>query len=239
MSVAEERHEAAIAVAMHQHAHLGRLGDGLGRHGIARLVDGAEIFAVDVGVRGVLACQHGVGLGAGRDQDGARRQGRRDLLAALLALDLERRAMAVGVDLDRHGRQAFGEADVLLQCLVHFLVVERIGRRIDQSAAIGDSDAAPAIDQPGDGRRALLARGRRALFADSLGVGDELIADLTLLPAPAGPHHRLAALGDQRLVTGQELLDLQRIIGERLGRRVDRRQAATAGWRSNPSWRRL
>ena len=39
-------------------------------------------------------------------------------------------------------------------------------------------------------------------------------------------HRRLAALGDQGLVARQELLDLQRIVGERLGRGVDRGQAA-------------
>ena len=41
-----------------------------------------------------------------------------------------------------------------------------------------------------------------------------------------GPHRLVAALGDQRLVARQELLDLHRVIGQRLGRGVDRGQAA-------------
>ena len=57
-------------------------------------------------------------------------------------------------------------------------------------------------------------------------MGDELVGDLALGRAPVGAHRRLAALGDQRLVARQELLDLHRVIGERLGRGVDRGQAA-------------
>ena len=154
MQVAEERHEAAVGVAIHQHAHVGGLGDALGRGRVALLVERAEILAVDEGVRRVLARQHRVGLRARRHQDGARRQGRLDLRAILLARDLERLGMAVGIDLDGDRRQALGEADVLLQRLHHFLVVQRVGRRIDQAAAIGDGDAAPAVHQPGDVGRA-------------------------------------------------------------------------------------
>ncbi len=65
-----------------------------------------------------------------------------------------------------------------------------------------------------------------ALFADRLRVGDELVGDLALFLAPASTHGRLAALGDQRLVASEELLDLERIIGERLRRGIDRGQAS-------------
>ena len=87
-------------------------------------------------VRRVLARQHGVGLGARRHQDGARRQASRStFVAALLACStFERAGVAVGVDLDGDRRQALGEADVLLQRLQHFLVVQRVGRA-NRSAA--------------------------------------------------------------------------------------------------------
>ena len=63
-------------------------------------------------------------------------------------------ACTVGIDLDGDRRQALGEADALLQRLGHFLVVQGVGRRIDQAAAIGDGDAAPAVQQAGDVGRA-------------------------------------------------------------------------------------
>ncbi len=56
---------------------------------------------------------------------------------------------------------------------------------------------------------------------------DELVGDLGLLGRPARAHRGLAALGDQGLVAHQELLDLQRIVGERLRRSVDAGQATT------------
>jgi len=69
MQVAEERHEAAVSGAIHQHTHLGGLGHPLRRGGMALLVERAEILAVDEGVRRVLARQHGVGLRARGHQD--------------------------------------------------------------------------------------------------------------------------------------------------------------------------
>ena len=46
-------------------------------------------------------------------------------------------------------------------------------------------------------------------------------------PAPQlDAHLGLAALGDQHLVTREEFLDLDRVVGERFRRRIDRREAA-------------
>ncbi len=100
MQVAEERHEAVVGVAVHQHAHLRGLRHALGRRGIALLVERAKVLAVDEGVRRILARQHGVGLRAGGHEDGARRQDRLDLCTALLARNLERLGLSRAVDLD-------------------------------------------------------------------------------------------------------------------------------------------
>ena len=90
--------------------------------------------------------------------------------------------MAEAVDLHRLGRQAFGEADALLHRLGHFLVVQRVARRVDQAPAIGDGDAAPAIEQLDESRRAAFALGGLALGADGAGMGDEFVGDVALLP---------------------------------------------------------
>ena len=226
MQVTEERHRPAVGMAIHQHAHVARLADALGRCRVALLVEGAEVLAVDESVRRILARQHGVGLGTRRHEDGACRKRRLDLLAALFSGHLEGAGMAVGVDLDRHRRQAFGEADVLFQRLEHFLVVQGVGRRIDQPTAVSDGDAAPAVDQPGDVGRAALAGGLRPLLADRMSVRDELVGDLALLVVHGRAHGGEPALLHQRLMADQELLDLQRIVGERFCRGIDRRQAA-------------
>ena len=70
-------------------------------------------------------------------------------------------------------------------------------------------------------RLAAFARRRRALGADLTRVIEKLGGRLGFLRRPVGADGRLAALRDQRLVAAEELLHLQRIIGERLGRGVD------------------
>ena len=125
------------------------------------------------------------------------------------------------------GRQALGEADAFLERLLDFLVVERVARRIDQAAAIGDGDAAPAIEQLDQLRRLAglaRARARSARMARAWAMNSSAISRSRRRPARA--HRRLAALGGQRLVALEEFLDLQRVIGQRLGRRVDGRQPA-------------
>ena len=179
---------------------------------MALLVEGAEIAAVERDVLGVLARQHGVGLGPGGDQDRARRQ--HHLLARMLiglrevAADLrrgvpghpQRRGLLEQIDLDRDRGQHLGEADPLLHRLRHLLVVEGVARRIDEAAAIGDRDPAPGIDQPREARCAALASRHFALGADRAGMGDELLGALALGAVPFGAHRLGAALGDQRLV---------------------------------------
>jgi hypothetical protein len=57
-------------------------------------------------------------------------------------------------------------------------------------------------------------------------MGDELVGDLFLGGRPAGAHRGSATLGGECFVARKELLDLHRVIGERLGRGIDRGEAA-------------
>ena len=137
-----------------------------------------------------------------------------------------RRGMAGLVHLDRRRRQALGEADALLQRLLDLLVVERVARRVDQAAAIGDGDAAPAVEQsrsrgasPAAAATARSARMARAWAMNSSATG---------APPPSSAARTAASprSAASASIAPQELLDLQRVIGQRLGRRVDRGQAA-------------
>src|SRR5690606_6315412 len=112
------------------------------------------------------------------------------------------------VALDRRRRQPFGEADALLQRLLDLFVVQRVARRIDQPAAIGDGHPAPGIEQLADARRAVLLGGGPALRADGAGVAEELVGDGRFVRRPGRTHCALAALGGELLVAAQELLHL-------------------------------
>src|SRR5256885_10938049 len=89
-----------------------------------------------------------------------------------------------------------------------------------------DRDPAPAIDQLRQARRPAVTSGSLALGADRAGMRNELLGDLALGGVPVGAHCLRATLSRQRLVACEKLLDLQRVIGERLGRGVDCGQAA-------------
>ena len=143
-----------------------------------------------------------------------------------VARHLQRRGLVEDIDLDGDRGQHLGEADALLHRLCDLLMVEGVARRIDEAPAIGDGHPAPGIDEAGEARRPALAPGRLALVADRAGVGDELLGDLALGAVPCRAHRFGAALGDQGLVAVEEFLDLHRVIGERLGRGIDRGEAA-------------
>ena len=82
------------------------------------------------------------------------------------------------------GRQALGEADAFLERLGHLLVVQRVARRVDQPAAVGDGRRRPRLASSSTIRGcAALPRGGRALGADGAGVREELVGDLALLRA--------------------------------------------------------
>ncbi len=65
-----------------------------------------------------------------------------------------------------------------------------------------------------------------ALGADRARVREKLLGDRPLCGGPRRLDRFPPLVGDERFVTGQELLDLHRVIGERFGRRVDRGQPA-------------
>src|SRR5205807_6957676 len=121
---------------------LGRMALGLER--LACLVASLEVFAVEREAHPFLSREHRIGLGTGRDQDRSRRQ----LDFPSLRRESDRTGVAVLVDLDARWAEPFGERDTFLQRLLHFLVVERIGRAVDQAPAVGDRYASPGLEQP-------------------------------------------------------------------------------------------
>ena len=120
------------------------------------------------------------------------------------------------IDLDLDRGQPLGEADPILHRLRDFLVVQGVARRVDQAAAIGDRDAAPAIHELDEPRRPALARRRGALGADGAGMSDELVGRRPLLRAPAFAHRLLAPLGDGLPLALSALSDVDRIARARL-----------------------
>ena len=222
MQIAEEADGFAIGPQLVQHQRRLRLGQQFRLPRLPGAVQRLEILAVETELRRMLPRQHRVRPRARRHQHGARRECRR-LLAARKP---DRLAAAGLVHIDGRRRQPFGKADAFLQRLGDFLMVERVARRVDQAAAIGDGHAAPAIHQFAQPRRAQFPAGQGALLADGAGMGDELVHHGQLRRRPAAPHRLLALLGRQHFIAPQELLHLQRVIGQRLGRRVDRGQAA-------------
>src|SRR5258707_13817158 len=100
-------------------------------------------------------------------------------------------------------------------------MVEGVARRVDQAAAIGDGDAAPAVEEIDEARWAPFAARRLALGADRPSMLQELRGNRRIFRAPLGRNRRLASLRNQHLVTGQELLDLEHTVGKRFLRGID------------------
>ena len=234
MDVAPEADPAAVLAQAGEDADRFGLGRAFRRDRQAAFVDRLEIAPIEGDLVRVLSRQYRVGLGAGGDQDAA---GTQDvdrvqgdpagaLAHVLQPIEADRPGMAEGVHVDRQRRMAIDDANAFLQSLGHFLVVQGVAGRVDEPLAVGDGDAAPAVEQLANSWRAPFRRGVRPLVADRPAVGQELVGDHRFFLAPAGAHRRFAAFADQALVAGQELLHLDRVIGQRLGRRVDRRQAA-------------
>ena len=232
MQVAEEADEAAVGAPVQQHLRPRRLGAPFRLDRIAFLVTGLEIASVEMEVAGVLARQHRVGLGAGRHKHAPRGKGRGHLGAAAvrvrdLAGDGQASRVTEFIHFNRRRRQVFREADAFLQGLLHFFVIQRVGRAVDQALPVGEGNAAPGLQQFQHARLAALFGGAYPLHADGARVRQEFIRNSPLDNCPRSPHLILAAFGAEGFETAQEFLDLQRVIGKGFGRRVDRGQAAT------------
>ena len=234
VEIAEEGNGAAVVFDRRQYPHMVGLGAALGPDRIAVLVQGHEKLAVNGEVFGFFAGQHGVGLGAGGDQDRARGQGHGlpgvlDAAAVghLHAGQAQGHGMAVLVELHVHRGQALGEADALLHGLAHLFVVEPIGRAVHHPAAVDHGGAAPAVEKFADAGAALFRPSGGALIGDGPPMGEEFVGDFGLLGAPGRAHRPLAVLGHQGIVALEELLHLDRVIGARLGGGVDGGQPAT------------
>ena len=143
-----------------------------------------------------------------------------------LALEPDRFSVTVIVDVDAHGREQFGKTDALLEGEGHFFVIERVARRILKPAAIGDGDAAPFVQHGREGRRAPFRLRRFTLRDDGLPMGEEFVGDPAFLFAHTRARAVLAQFFHEHIMAAGEFLDLAHVVGKRLGRGVDGRQAA-------------
>ena len=214
------------------------------REGAVRAAHGLEALeglgaVIDLERAGALALVGDVGRGAGGDEQAARRE--RHLLARPLELALDQieplelhrlqRAALVGDAGER--RQLLDEADPLLEELGDLLVVEAIGRAVGHVAPVDQRDAAPLLDQRREVRH-LAGRDRaRPLGPHRAPVLEELARDLALLVV-VGQLQRRGRLVPQRLPALEELLDLDRVVGGRLGGGVDAGQPAADHQRRQP-----
>ena len=141
-------------------------------------------------------------------------------------------AELVGNRLDRI--EVLGEDDALLERLADFLVIQPIGGRVLHPLAIGERHAAPLPHERDEIGRFAGRRGARALGADGAAVP----RNSSRMPCSSGSS-RLAHRGSpislhERFVAIEDLLDLQRVIGEQLGRRIDAGQPAADHHRRQP-----
>ena len=118
---------------------------GAGRHGSEALEEAR--LAVEREAARMLLLVGDVGGGAGGDEHRARRQLDAGIDAVYAGgerhpLDV---AVEVGKGFDRV--QPFGEGDAFLERLLHFLVVQAVGRGVLQPLAVGQRDAAPGAHQ--------------------------------------------------------------------------------------------
>ena len=124
------------------------------------------------------------------------------------------------------GLEVLDEADSFLERLDDLLVVQAVGGRLLHRAPVDDVRAAPELHEPREVRRLAGARRARALQADRVPVLELADEQPALLDGESGQDGGLSLPGGERLETLEGLLDVQRVIGLRLGGRVDRRQAS-------------
>ena len=233
VKIAKEAHRPAVGTELHQHVRSRRLRRALRLRRCASLVNGSEILAVERGETGVLACEHGVGLCAGGNED--RACGQLDLVtgglwpaavADPLAGEAKGPHVAEIIEQDLLRRQELGKADALFERLDDLLVVQRVAWCIDHPPPIGDGRAAPGVEKRDERGRPPLPPGRLPFLAECLRVGEELVRDRLVFRRP----RRTDRLGpfrfDKDLIALAELLDLADIVGEGFGGGVDRRQPA-------------
>ena len=85
--------------------------------------------------------------------------------------------MTVGIELDRFRRKIFSKRDAFLHRFLDLLVIERIARRLDQTAAIDHRRTAPAFEQRREPRRPAFFRRCSALISERFGMRHELGGD--------------------------------------------------------------
>ena len=189
----------------------------------------AEILAVEMEVRGILARQHGVRLRARGDQDRARRQRScaRDFVpdaVAVVVLHRHRRGRCAAPRSSTSiasGVRPSAKQDALLERLLDFLVVERVRRAVDQPRADTRSSRRPTTCSSSHDRAArALACAACALGANRASHAPGIRSAITRSSdRPRCLDGGAPLLLRRAFVAGEELLDLHRVVGERLGRR--------------------
>jgi hypothetical protein len=136
MQIAKEADAAAVGTYGCKHTRRFRLGHALGLYRLSVFIHRLEPLAVQQYIVGILAAEHGVGLGAGGNQDGLGRQPHRLAGGAHLACrwiermprDMQRRGMTEAVHFHRFRRQAFSESDALFKRFPNLFVIQRVAR---------------------------------------------------------------------------------------------------------------
>ena len=142
------------------------------------------------------------------------------------------------------GVRPFGEADALLHRLRHLLVVEGVARRVDQAAAIGDRDAAPAVEQRCQMRGARPSRAaasRSARIARAWAMNSSATSRSAAFQPRAPPPRRArppasrSATGTSRPAPGNRRATRSRCRSRSARRRSPPPAAAPSDWRCCPS----
>ena len=133
--------------------------------------------------------------------------------------------MAVLVHFNTRRCQPLRKPYAFFERFMHFFMIQGVGRAVDQALAIGDSRAAPRLQQFNDARFSLLRHGTHALGTYCARMREEFIGDDALFLVPRQARRHFPVLARHCFVTTEKFFDLQRIVRKRLGRGINCRQA--------------
>ena len=133
--------------------------------------------------------------------------------------------MTILIDCNAGRRQALGKTYTFFERLVNLFVIQGVRGAVDQTLAIGDSRAAPRLQQFNDARFTLFRHGAHALGTYRARMREKFIGNDALFFVPCESRSHFTMLARHGFVTLEKFLDLQRVIRQRLGRRINCRQA--------------
>ena len=91
---------------------------------------------------------------------------------------------------------------------MHFLVIQRIGRAVDEPPAVGDGRPSPGLQKLDQARLTLFRHCTHAFRAQGTSMGKKLVGDFPFLVVPGNARCRFAMLAGEHLVAAQELFHL-------------------------------